>query len=83
MADPLRVRTTPPCRAVALGLQDFDGRSWPGWRHHATLVSVAHRFLTLEQLRGPKQLASGLTLWQLLRGVAGAGWVLGRCLPGL
>lgn len=37
----------------ALGLDHFEGRSWPGWHHHVTLVSVAHGFLTLERLRRP------------------------------
>jgi SRSO17 transposase len=37
----------------ALGLDHFEGRSWPGWQHHVTLVSVAHGFLTLERLRRP------------------------------
>ena len=35
----------------ALGLDHFEGRSWPGWHHHVTLVSVAHGFLTTERLR--------------------------------
>jgi SRSO17 transposase len=35
----------------ALGLDHFEGRSWPGWQHHVTLVSVAHGFLTTERLR--------------------------------
>jgi SRSO17 transposase len=42
----------------ALGLDHFEGRSWPGWHHHVTLVSVAHGFLTLERLRRPTQVAS-------------------------
>jgi SRSO17 transposase len=42
----------------ALGLDHFEGRSWPGWHHHVTLVSVAHGFLTLERLRRPKPAAS-------------------------
>jgi SRSO17 transposase len=42
----------------ALGLDHFEGRSWPGWHHHVTLVSVAHGFLTLERLGRPKQAAS-------------------------
>ena len=37
----------------ALGLDHFEGRSWPGWQHHVTLVSVAHGFLTTERLRRP------------------------------
>jgi SRSO17 transposase len=42
----------------ALGLDHFEGRSWAGWHHHVTLVSVAHGFLTLERLRRPKPAAS-------------------------
>jgi SRSO17 transposase len=41
----------------ALGLDHFEGRSWPGWHHHVTLVSVAHAFVTLERL-DPKARAS-------------------------
>lgn len=37
----------------ALGLDHFEGRSYPGWNHHVTLVSVAHGFLTAERLRRP------------------------------
>ncbi|MFD0492695.1 IS701 family transposase [Streptomyces rhizosphaericus] len=36
-----------------LGLDHFEGRSWPGWHHHATLVTAAHAFLT-EQRLAPK-----------------------------
>jgi SRSO17 transposase len=42
----------------ALGLDHFEGRSWPGWQHHVTLVSVAHGFLTLERLRRPPRRAA-------------------------
>jgi SRSO17 transposase len=41
----------------ALGLDHFEGRSWQGWHHHVTLVSVAHAFVTLERL-DPKAVAS-------------------------
>jgi SRSO17 transposase len=41
----------------ALGLDHFEGRSWQGWQHHVTLVSVAHAFVTLERLN-PKVRAS-------------------------
>lgn len=34
----------------ALGLDHFEGRSYNGWHHHVTLVSLAHGFLTLERL---------------------------------
>jgi SRSO17 transposase len=33
-----------------LGLDHFEGRSFGGWHHHVTLVSVAHAFLTLQRL---------------------------------
>jgi SRSO17 transposase len=33
-----------------LGLAHFEGRSYQGWHHHVTLVSLAHGFLTLERL---------------------------------
>ena len=42
----------------ALGLDHFEGRSWPGWAHHVTLVSVAHGFLTTERLRRPPRRAA-------------------------
>jgi SRSO17 transposase len=41
----------------ALGLDHFEGRSWQGWHHHVTLVSVAHAFVTLERM-DPKAAAS-------------------------
>ena len=41
----------------ALGLDHFEGRSFRGWHHHVTLVSVAHAFVTLERL-DPKAAAS-------------------------
>jgi SRSO17 transposase len=41
----------------ALGLDHFEGRSFTGWHHHVTLVSVAHAFVTLERL-DPKAAAS-------------------------
>ena len=37
----------------ALGLDHFEGRTYLGWNHHVTLVSVAHAFLTLERRRRP------------------------------
>jgi len=39
---------------VALGLDHFEGRSWLGWHHHATLVTAAHLFLTTLRLTAPK-----------------------------
>ncbi|MEV8626481.1 IS701 family transposase [Streptomyces sp. NPDC051079] len=42
----------------ALGLAHFEGRTWNGWHHHVTLVSVAHAFCTLQRMgRTPKETA--------------------------
>jgi SRSO17 transposase len=48
----------------ALGLDHFEGRSFKGWHHHVTLVSIAHAFVTLERLnpkpvRRPDHLCRG------------------------
>ena len=37
----------------ALGLDHFEGRTYRGFNHHVTLVSIAHAFLTLERRRRP------------------------------
>ena len=37
-----------------LGLDHFEGRSWPGWHHHVTLASMAYAFLVFETRRGNK-----------------------------
>jgi SRSO17 transposase len=37
-----------------VGLDHFEGRSWRGWHHHVTLVSLAYAFLALEMLRSKK-----------------------------
>jgi SRSO17 transposase len=34
------------------GLDHFDGRSWAGFLHHATLCFLAYGFLALERTRG-------------------------------
>ena len=49
-----------------LGLDHFEGRSWPGWHHHVTLASMAYAFLGLETLRSRKKTA-GLTLLAVRR----------------
>jgi len=33
-----------------VGLDHFEGRSWRGWHHHVTLVTLAYAFLVLERL---------------------------------
>lgn len=42
---------------TGLGIDHFEGRSYPGWYHHTTLVLAAHLFLTTLRLTAPK--ASG------------------------
>jgi len=42
----------------ALGLDHYEGRTYPGWNHHVTLVAVAHAFLTLERRRRPRTRAA-------------------------
>lgn len=44
-----------------LGLDHFEGRGWPGWHHHVTLVTLAFAFLRSEQLRFKKNFACQLT----------------------
>jgi hypothetical protein len=40
-----------------LGLNHFEGRTWAGWHHHATLVTATHLFVTTFRLAaGPKAL---------------------------
>lgn len=34
-----------------VGMGDYEVRSWPGWHHHMTLVTLAHFFLVRLQLR--------------------------------
>jgi SRSO17 transposase len=35
-----------------LGLDHFEGRSFPGWHHHVVLTAVAYAFLQRERMRG-------------------------------
>jgi hypothetical protein len=41
-----------------LGLDHFEGRTWPGWQHHAVLTAVAHAYIQYERRRRG---AAGLT----------------------
>lgn len=37
-----------------VGLDHFEGRSWQGWHHHVTLVTMAYAFLMLERMGNKK-----------------------------
>ena len=39
---------------TGVGLDHFEGRSWIGWHHHATLATAAHVFLTWLRLTNQK-----------------------------
>lgn len=41
-----------------LGLDHFEGRSYPGWHHHVVLTAVAHAYIQRERMRRG---ATGLT----------------------
>ncbi|MFI0165797.1 IS701 family transposase [Streptomyces sp. NPDC017095] len=40
------------------GVQDFEGRSFPGWHHHMTMASAAHAFARLHAQRRAPALAA-------------------------
>jgi SRSO17 transposase len=35
-----------------LGIRDFEGRSYRGWHHHMTMVSLAHAVRVLSPAQG-------------------------------
>jgi SRSO17 transposase len=39
-----------------IGLDHFEGRTWPGFHHHATLCAAAHAFLALRRALSPPEL---------------------------
>jgi SRSO17 transposase len=41
-----------------IGLDDYEGRTWRGFHHHATLCSVAHGFLAIKRALFPPQPSS-------------------------
>jgi hypothetical protein len=64
----------------ALGLDHYEGRSWPGWRHHVTLVSVAPRLPHPGAAGPPETGGVGLTCG-IAGGAANSARLLGRRLP--
>jgi SRSO17 transposase len=41
-----------------IGLDHFEGRTWRGFHHHATLCAVAHAFLALKRALFPPEISS-------------------------
>jgi SRSO17 transposase len=41
-----------------LGLDHFEGRTWRGFHHHATLCAMAHGFLALRRALSPPERSS-------------------------
>jgi SRSO17 transposase len=48
-----------------LGLGHFEGRSWRGFHHHATLCIAAYGFLLIQRLTAPKKTLSHPVLGQI------------------
>ena len=52
-----------------LGLDHFEGRSYPGWNHHAVLAALTFTFVQLERQHSPLPLPTFPELRDLLREV--------------
>jgi len=52
-----------------LGLDHFEGRSYPGWNHHAVLAAMTFNFLQLERRRRRAPLPTFPEIRDLLREV--------------
>jgi len=49
-----------------LGIDHFEGRSYPGWTHHTVLTAIAFTFLQLERMRAddePRPTLPHVRLW--------------------
>jgi SRSO17 transposase len=55
-----------------LGLDHFEGRSYPGWTHHAVLAAMTFNFLQLERWRRREPLPTFPEIRDLLREVMAA-----------
>jgi len=65
-----------------IGLDHFEGRTWPGFHHHAALCAVAHGFLALRRALFPPEPTEMDDLPRPPRAAAGAP-VVDRHLPAL
>jgi SRSO17 transposase len=55
-----------------LGLDHFEGRSYPGWNHHAVLAAMTFNFLQLERRRRREPLPTFPEIRDLMREVMAA-----------
>jgi SRSO17 transposase len=55
-----------------LGLDHFEGRSYPGWNHHALLAAMTFTFLQLERRRRRERLPTFPEIRDLMREVMAA-----------
>jgi len=55
-----------------LGLDHFEGRSYPGWNHHALLAAMTFTFLQLERRRRPDPVPTFPEIRDLVREVMAA-----------
>jgi SRSO17 transposase len=55
-----------------LGLDHFEGRSYPGWQHHAVLAAMTFNFLQLERRRHAAPLPTFPEIRDLMREVLAA-----------
>jgi SRSO17 transposase len=55
-----------------LGLDHFEGRSYPGWNHHAVLAAMTFTFLQLERRRRTEPLPTFPEIRDLMREVMAA-----------
>jgi SRSO17 transposase len=55
-----------------LGLDHFEGRSYPGWNHHAVLAAMTFAFLQLERRRHPDPLPTFPDIRNLVREIMAA-----------
>ena len=65
-----------------IGLNHFEGRTWRGFHHHATLCAVAHGFLALRRALFPPEPSEMDALPCAKRAPAGSA-VVGRDLPSM